>query len=849
MSPVCPYVGTVDLNALLTGQDLGGTWTDSNSQVVTSPIDISSFLGGTYSYTYSVTNFCGTDTETVQFDVLPNPIITSANVSAAPICIGSDVTVTLTGIVDGNYALNYDLSGSNVATGQSVTVVVSGGTASFTILAATVPNTGNTTINFTNIQNTVTTCQATLTDVNATIIINPIVQMDNNNIAVAQVCLGSLATVTISNAINLPDGVYQFNYTIPTGNPTIGNSGNLTITGGNGSFPIPASVFGVIGNYSIAINSIITATGCSNNNEDATANFTVVTTPNSGTAGTTNSYCTSVGVVDLTTLLTGEDTGGTWTDNSSQVVASVINVLSFTSGTYTYNYTVTNACGTSITPVQFTILQSPILTSLNVTAASICIGNNGIVNFNGMADGTYTINYDLGGVNPLAGQQATVTILGGVGNFTIPSASIPNSGVTIISFTNITNTTTSCFSLLNFSTSLLIKPVADIDSANLSIATVCLGNVVVVNITNVTGLLDGVYQFNYSIPGANPTGGNSGDVTIIGGVGQFTLPANLFTISGNYTMTIIGIVASAGGCTNPNENATANFTINPIPDFNGATVSVLTTCPNFDSTATISGALNLNDGIYSIDYNLSGANTTGTISTTVTITSGGGTIVIPAANLTSAGVTTISITSITSATTGCGGVTTTPLSTTFDVTALSPPTLIVDGNIFCDDDNPTVANLTANIVGGQTVIWYNAPTGGTAFAESELLVNGTTYYAAAVAASGCESATLLEVIADLTGCPDIKIPDGFSPNDDGVNDTFVINNLPELYPKFTLEIYNRYGNKVYEGNINTPNWNGTTTEGGLKLGSNLLPTGVYFFIIHFNDGVRKAYQDRVYLSR
>ena len=81
------------------------------------------------------------------------------------------------------------------------------------------------------------------------------------------------------------------------------------------------------------------------------------------------------------------------------------------------------------------------------------------------------------------------------------------------------------------------------------------------------------------------------------------------------------------------------------------------------------------------------------------------------------------------------------------------------------------------------------------------------------------------VIADLTGCPDIIIPDGFSPNNDGINDTFVINNLPELYPNFKLEIYNRYGNLVYQGNINTPNWDGTTNVGGLNLGNNLLPVG------------------------
>ena len=116
-------------------------------------------------------------------------------------------------------------------------------------------------------------------------------------------------------------------------------------------------------------------------------------------------------------------------------------------------------------------------------------------------------------------------------------------------------------------------------------------------------------------------------------------------------------------------------------------------------------------------------------------------------------------------------------------------------------------------------------------------------------AAGCESATRLAVTEDLNKCNDIVIPDGFSPNGDGVNEDFFIRNLIEKYPNFKLEIYNRYGNIVYKGNRFTPNWDGTTNEGGLKLGNSLLPTGVYFYILEFNDGVRDPKQGRVYLNR
>jgi gliding motility-associated-like protein len=852
ISPVCTSVGTVDLNALLTGQDPGGTWTDVNSIAVTSPIDISNFAEGSYTYTYTVSNACGTVfNPNVQFTVLPNPQIVSSNIAITPVCIGSDVMVNFTGMIDGTYVLNYDLSGSNVLVGQTVTITVTGGAASFTIPTATVPASGATTITFNTIQNSTTTCLVSLNNVIGNIIINPIVQINDSNISVAGVCLGSNATVAITNAINLPDGTYQFGYTIPTGTTTAGNSGDVAITGGNGQFSIPSTIFGTVGNYSITINSITTTTGCSNLNVNATTNFTVVTQPHAGTFTGIVTVCPSTGVFNLNTLLFEYDSNGIWTDNAtSQVVTSPITIINFAPGTYTYTYTVHNACGDASQTVQFTVLPSPHISTLNINPTAICIGENAIINLNGMVDGVYTLNYDLTGSNPLANQQATVTISAGIGNFIIPSTSLPNVGTTVITYNSIINTSTSCSNLLaGVATTIVVKPLAHIDSTNLSIANACLGNNIVVNISGAINLPDAVYQFNYSIPGATPTSANSGNVTITGGIGQFTIPAASFTVGGNYTLTVFGIIAPTG-CTNPNENATVNFTINSLPNVTGATVSAQTTCPNFASTVTISGASNLVDGVYSLTYQLSGANTS---SATVLITFAGGvgSFSIPATDLVNNGDTIITVNQLSSG--GACGITGNVFPPyTLSITTLGTPVLVTDGGKFCLTDlpsPPTIANLSANIVSTPTVLWYNAPTGGTAYSTTDLLVDGTTYYATLVTVSGCESAVRLAVTVDLAGCNTLVFPDGFSPNGDGINDEFVITNLATMYPNFKLEIYNRYGNLVYRGDINTPNWGGTTTEAGLNLGNNLLPTGVYFYIVYFNDGTRSPKQDRVYLSR
>ncbi|MCA0350188.1 MAG: gliding motility-associated C-terminal domain-containing protein [Bacteroidetes bacterium] len=848
IAPICASAGTLDLDTLLTGQDNGGIWTDSANQTVTSPIAISAFAEGTYSYTYTVTNSCGTDFTTVEFTILPVPTILNTNVSITPICIGLDAEVTLSGMSDGTYNLNYDLSGSNVLTNQSVQITVAGGTASFTILASDIPNSGTTIITFTSLGNTVTNCIATPSDVTGSIVINPLVTIDSVNITVANACLNTDVVVQISNATNLPDGTYQFNYSISGGVVVSGNSGDVVITSGNGQFTILASVFATIGNYTIQIDSITSSTACSNPAISTSMSFEIVAPIVAGTFNGIISVCPSTGTLDLASLLDNENAGGIWTDATNQTVTSPLNIISFAPGTYSYTYTVSNACGTDDETVQFSVLPNPQISTPNITISPACLGADVVVNLNGMTDGSYTLTYDLTGSNSATAQTVSVTITAGIGSFLIPASSLPNVGVTVISFTNIVNTVSNCTNtVVNVTSQFEVKPLADILSSNVSVAAVCFGENIIVSISNAVNLPDATYQFNYSISGAVVLSGNSGDVVITAGNGQFQLANTLFPTAGSYTLTINGIVISTT-CANPTPNATTTIVINPIPSTAGANLSADATCLNFTSEVTISNATGLADGDYTIIYDLSGANTT-SATVVITVVSGVATFTIPATSLVNAGDTTISILDIMSDTTLCTatGALFTPF--TFSVSDLGTPTLIDKGNEFCETDNPTVADLSANIAGGQAVIWYDAVTGGTAYSETDALINGTIYYAALVSQSGCEGATRLAVTVDTTICEELIIPDGFSPNNDGINDDFHIVNLEVLYPNFKLEVYNRYGNLIYIGNKNTPRWNGTTTEKSLRLGSNVLPSGVYFFIIYFNDGTRDPYQGSVYLNR
>jgi gliding motility-associated-like protein len=89
---------------------------------------------------------------------------------------------------------------------------------------------------------------------------------------------------------------------------------------------------------------------------------------------------------------------------------------------------------------------------------------------------------------------------------------------------------------------------------------------------------------------------------------------------------------------------------------------------------------------------------------------------------------------------------------------------------------------------------------------------------------------------------------GFSPNGDGVNDTFVIPGLLGM-GKNKLSIFNRWGNIVYETEDYKNDWGGKATNVFDPLASDgLLPDGVYYYVIDFN-GSRPAISNYLFINR
>lgn len=97
----------------------------------------------------------------------------------------------------------------------------------------------------------------------------------------------------------------------------------------------------------------------------------------------------------------------------------------------------------------------------------------------------------------------------------------------------------------------------------------------------------------------------------------------------------------------------------------------------------------------------------------------------------------------------------------------------------------------------------------------------TMFYVTVVDNNGCTAtdSVLVEVL------PGIVFPDGITPNGDGINDVWIIDNI-DLFDDAIVEVYNRWGQQLF---ISAPGypipWDG-------KYKGNDLPVGTYYYVIH-----------------
>ena len=154
----------------------------------------------------------------------------------------------------------------------------------------------------------------------------------------------------------------------------------------------------------------------------------------------------------------------------------------------------------------------------------------------------------------------------------------------------------------------------------------------------------------------------------------------------------------------------------------------------------------------------------------------------------------------------------------------------------CPKDVVSIGNTSI----GHLVSWYwsfgDGETSTDQDPPSHLFPNtaaGKTYTVTLVVQDnlGCYD-TASEQITKLQSCY-ITVPNAFTPNGDGKNDyLYPLNG--NLATNLEFQVYNRYGQLVFETRDWSKKWDGT-------LGGKSQPTGTYVWMLHYTDGSGKSF--------
>ncbi len=95
---------------------------------------------------------------------------------------------------------------------------------------------------------------------------------------------------------------------------------------------------------------------------------------------------------------------------------------------------------------------------------------------------------------------------------------------------------------------------------------------------------------------------------------------------------------------------------------------------------------------------------------------------------------------------------------------------------------------------------------------------------------GCTATATVKV---SVMCDSIDAPNGFSPNNDGINDYFNIKGIEDFEGNVVF-IYNRWGSLVFKQKNYDNKWDGKCNVSGALMGQDL-PEGTYYFLIDLNN--------------
>jgi gliding motility-associated-like protein len=816
---------TISANTTLTNPTFSWAPGGMTTQTVTvSP-------GSTTVYTVTVnglnpantpTSVVGTGTVTVT-----SPVPITVSPSSSTICLGQSVSLSSTG--PGPFAWTAS-SGANPASAANVTVTPSS-TTSYTVVSgigtctaqavATVSISTTPSISITPSLTSICAGQSAVLSSSGSA---PFVWTASSGTNPA-----SAATVTVTPSVTTT-------YTVLSGAGTCTATAVATVS--ITSIPVVSitpSISSICAGQSAVLSSSGSApfiwTASSGTNPASAATVTVsplVTTTYTVLSGTGTCTASAVATVSVgttpsinitpsnTVICLGESASlsvsgvgpFTWTASTGVNPTSAANVT--VTPNVTTTYTVLSGTGACTTTALATVSIAPVA-PINITPSNtiICLGENTILSSTGTGPFVWSTGASTSSITVTPTTTTSYTVLSGTGACTAqavasvsvapslsvnitPSVSTICSGQTtslscngfgpyvwtasaganpIANDTVLVNpTTTTTYTVLAGTGACTAQAVATVSVLPVinptivaSSPTVCLTKTVTLSAPFVAGLTYS-WQPTSAISGAN----NTSSVV--------ALPSNSTTVI--YTVTV-----SNGVCS---QSDTIKLLVKTAPDIiNFATLNNDTICTG--GCVTFSATSTGSQPIFYQWYYESGIGTS---------TVG----VAPEACYPSAG----SFSVVATASNTCGFDT---LVKTNFVNVFDMPVLIVDGD--------TTINIgeTATVYasGGVSYSWSPNVNGNTITCVtcSNTVVQPTVTTQYIVVASNspyCKVQDTVTVVVDIN-CGDFFIPNVFSPNDDGLND--VINVHGRCISTFNLQIFNRWGEKVFETSTLENSWDGT----------------------------------------
>ncbi len=633
----------------------------------------------------------------------------------------------------------------------------------------------------------------------------------------------------------LPDGAYTFSYTVPSSPPCVSQQATYTIN--------------IVSVANAGLDNAITV-------------------------------CNGSGAINLNTMLVGADAGGAWSEtstfNSGSFVPStgLFNSNSVAPGIYTFQYLV-NACAADFAVMTITVNFQPLsgldsaTTICNVIGSSLDLNNllqfaniggtwsettvvpsgqfntiNGVFDAAGLAIGAYTFNYTQASNAPCPGNFALFTVNvtgtpdagldstktfcasagGSINVNTLLNGAMPGGtwNENSIPLSGQFNATTGVFNFgslasgtYTFEYVLAGSAVCPSDTAIITIVTITT--------PTITPLPNQVHCGNYILPaiiGTNLTG-NEAYYSGINGTGTQFSPGD--TITSTQTLYLYDATGTLPNCSN---QQTVNIVINGAPVIN-FTASVTSGCAPLTVTftnTTVGGTLNN----CTWDF---GPISQSNACTSFTYT------------YQNAGVYDVSLSGTSSS--GCS-----VNLTLLDLIEVFPvPTAAFTLTPAITDIFDTTCVLTNQSTGADSYLWdFQDGTTSTSTDEIHLFpATPNAGYNITLIASTIHGCT--DTVVHLFTVVDVilfYIPNTFTPDGDEYNNTFMPIYASGVDPYgFNMQIFNRWGEIVFETNDMTIGWDGT--YGGV-----LVPDGSYVWTLEFKETMsdsRHSYNGNVNIFR